>query len=112
VRAAGDIGLFKIVSEGGIASGVRRIEAVTGDGALAWVEADEERLLRLERIAAEEGKTISEVVRHLLDIGYEDWIKERRHRAVEELCAMEIEEMPEPEELSRQLASTYDVDLP
>jgi alanyl-tRNA synthetase len=47
VRAVGDIGLFKIVSEGGIASGVRRIEAVTGDRALEWVEADEDRLLRL-----------------------------------------------------------------
>ncbi len=47
VRAAGDIGLFKIVSEGGIASGVRRIEAITGAAALAWVEADEDRLLRL-----------------------------------------------------------------
>ena len=47
VKAVGDIGLFKIVSEGGIASGVRRIEAVTGAGALAWVEADEARLLRV-----------------------------------------------------------------
>jgi alanyl-tRNA synthetase len=47
VRSAGDIGLFKIVSEGGIASGVRRIEAVTGDRALAWVEAEEDRLMRV-----------------------------------------------------------------
>jgi len=41
VRRAGDIGLFKIVSEGGIASGVRRIEAVTGRGALEWVNRHE-----------------------------------------------------------------------
>jgi alanyl-tRNA synthetase len=47
VKAVGDIGLFKIVSEGGIAAGVRRIEAMTGDRALAWIEADEDRLLRL-----------------------------------------------------------------
>jgi alanyl-tRNA synthetase len=47
VKALGDIGLFKITVETGIASGVRRIEAVTGARALEWVEADEERLLRL-----------------------------------------------------------------
>jgi alanyl-tRNA synthetase len=47
VKASGDIGLFKITMETGIASGVRRIEAVTGARALEWIEADEERLLRL-----------------------------------------------------------------
>src|SRR5690606_4615495 len=41
VRRAGDIGLFKIVAESGIAAGVRRIEAVTGAGALAWVNRAE-----------------------------------------------------------------------
>jgi alanyl-tRNA synthetase len=41
VSRAGDIGLFKIVAEGGVASGVRRIEAVTGEGALAEVEASD-----------------------------------------------------------------------
>jgi len=38
VRRTGDIGLFKIVSEGGVAAGVRRVEAVTGDNALSWVQ--------------------------------------------------------------------------
>jgi alanyl-tRNA synthetase len=41
VGRSGDIGLFKIVSEGGIAAGVRRIEAVTGQGALDLVNANE-----------------------------------------------------------------------
>ncbi|HUQ51910.1 MAG TPA: alanine--tRNA ligase [Gammaproteobacteria bacterium] len=41
VARSGDIGLFKIVSEGGIAAGVRRIEAVTGQGALDVVSANE-----------------------------------------------------------------------
>lgn len=38
VLRTGDIGLFKVVSEGGVAAGVRRVEAITGDNALAWVQ--------------------------------------------------------------------------
>lgn len=38
VTRTGDIGLFKVLSEGGVAAGVRRIEAVTGANALAWVQ--------------------------------------------------------------------------
>jgi len=44
VERTGDIGIFKITHEGGIASGVRRIEAVTGQGALDWIEANERSL--------------------------------------------------------------------
>ncbi|MBK5943969.1 alanine--tRNA ligase [Halorhodospira sp. 9621] len=43
----GDIGLFKIVDETGVAGGVRRIEALTGERALGWVQEAEERLNRL-----------------------------------------------------------------
>ncbi|VFR47676.1 Alanyl-tRNA synthetase [plant metagenome] len=38
VVRTGDIGLFKIVAEGGVAAGVRRVEAITGDNALKWVQ--------------------------------------------------------------------------
>ncbi|MCU1278089.1 MAG: alanyl-tRNA synthetase, partial [bacterium] len=44
VRRAGDIGLFKITAEVGVAQGVRRIEAVTGGGALDWVRRIESEL--------------------------------------------------------------------
>jgi alanyl-tRNA synthetase len=47
VRRTGDIGCFKIIAEGGIAAGVRRIEALTGQGALDYVHETEARLKRI-----------------------------------------------------------------
>jgi alanyl-tRNA synthetase len=53
VRRAGDIGLFKILSEAGVAQGVRRIEAVTGAGALDYLRRLEDELMRAgERLKA------------------------------------------------------------
>ncbi len=46
VQRTGDIGLFKIVAEGGVAAGVRRVEAITGDNALAWVQQQNALLVR------------------------------------------------------------------
>ena len=50
VGRAGDIGLFKFIAETGIAAGIRRVEAVTGLGALALVEAEEAQLAELARL--------------------------------------------------------------
>jgi alanyl-tRNA synthetase len=50
VQRTGDIGVFKIVAEGGVAAGVRRVEAVTGDNALAYLQQLEHRL---DGVAAE-----------------------------------------------------------
>ena len=44
VHRSGDIGLFRIVGESGVASGVRRIEAVTGEGALEWTHREQDQL--------------------------------------------------------------------
>jgi alanyl-tRNA synthetase len=44
VRRTGDIGVFRIVSEGGVAAGIRRVEAVTGDNALAYIGETEKNL--------------------------------------------------------------------
>ncbi len=46
VARTGDIGLFKILSEGGVAAGVRRVEAITGDNAVKWVQQTNDTLLR------------------------------------------------------------------
>jgi alanyl-tRNA synthetase len=67
VTRAGDIGLLKITSEAGIAAGVRRIEAVTGDRALAWVRAGESALGRIAGMMRATREEAEDKVRHLLD---------------------------------------------
>ena len=60
VSRTGDIGLFKIISEGGIAAGVRRIEAITGLNALEWAQ-EQERLVK-DIIAETKAQTEKDVL--------------------------------------------------
>ena len=60
VSRTGDIGLFKIISEGGIAAGVRRIEAITGLNALKWAQ-EQERLIK-DIIAETKAQTEKDVL--------------------------------------------------
>ncbi len=52
VSATGDIGFFAIVAEGGVAAGVRRIEALTGAGAVGWAQHQRATLSSVDRGAA------------------------------------------------------------
>ena len=67
VSRTGDIGLFKIVGEAGVASGVRRIEAVTGAGALAWVADEERRLAEFSQLLSGSGDEAVEKLRQLFE---------------------------------------------
>lgn len=67
VSRTGDIGLFKLLAESGVASGVRRIEAVTGQGALDAVAADEQRLKAVAQLVRGTREDVAEKVEALLD---------------------------------------------
>ncbi len=79
VARTGDIGLFKITSEGGVSSGVRRIEAVTGQGALDHVDAEEARLAEAASLL---GGAASDVVDKIRQLG------ERQKKLERELEAL------------------------
>ncbi|ELY6275058.1 alanine--tRNA ligase [Cronobacter muytjensii] len=63
----GDIGLFRIVSESGTAAGVRRIEAVTGEGALSLVHAQNDRLNELSQLLKSDSQTLNDKVRAMVE---------------------------------------------
>ncbi|WP_150429314.1 alanine--tRNA ligase [Dechloromonas sp. CZR5] len=67
VGRTGDIGLFKIVSEAGVAAGVRRVEAITGNNALAYVQAQENRVQGISALLKTTPEDIAERVVGILD---------------------------------------------
>ena len=67
VERAGDIGFFKIVSEGGVASGVRRIEALTGEAALDYVEDSDEILKEVEALLRGSRDNLRDKVRDVVE---------------------------------------------
>jgi alanyl-tRNA synthetase len=67
VDRAGDIGLFKIVGETGVAAGVRRLEALTGQGALDWLEQRERALLSIAGLLKAAPDKAADKVHQLLE---------------------------------------------
>lgn len=63
----GDIGLFRIISESGTAAGVRRIEAVTGEDAIATVHADSDRLSEVAHLLKGDSNNLADKVRSVLE---------------------------------------------
>ena len=67
VQAAGDIGLFKIISEGGIAAGVRRIEALTGDNAIRTIHEQEQTIRSIADLLKSEPSKVESRIQKLLE---------------------------------------------
>ncbi|ENK8840040.1 alanine--tRNA ligase [Salmonella enterica] len=63
----GDIGLFRIISESGTAAGIRRIEAVTGEGAMATVHAQSDRLNYIAHLLKGDSQNLGDKVRAVLE---------------------------------------------
>src|SRR6185437_3540047 len=67
VRRTGDIGLFKIVAESGVAAGVRRVEAITGEGALAYIQQQESQLQHVAEAVKVQPREAAARITQILD---------------------------------------------
>ena len=72
------------------------------------VRLNSEQRRRLEELAQENGVPISEVVRRLIDGAYEDVVRARRKQAIERLIGLNVEDPPDPANLSRELEAAHD----
>ncbi len=67
VKRTGDIGLFKITAEGGVAAGVRRIEAVAGEGALHYIGETEKSLVQIATLLKADSSTVQAKTQQLIE---------------------------------------------
>jgi alanyl-tRNA synthetase len=67
VARTGDIGFFKITSQGGVAAGVRRVEATTGEAALAWVQQQEATLAEAAQALKAQPQELRQKIAQVLD---------------------------------------------
>jgi hypothetical protein len=76
------------------------------------IRLDEERRKKLGYLAERRGSPASDAIRDLIDRAYEEEMLEYRLELVRQIGEANIEDVPNPEELSRQLAEAYDPGLP
>ncbi len=67
VKRCGDIGLFKIISEGGVAAGIRRIEAVTGNGAVEFIQRQQQTLMEAAGALKAQPQEVTQKIAQVLD---------------------------------------------
>jgi len=67
VKRTGDVGFFKIVAESGVAAGIRRVEAVTGEGALAFVQSQEAALAQAAQALKTQPQELNAKIAQMLD---------------------------------------------
>lgn len=72
------------------------------------IRLDGDRRRKLSEVAAEYKTVVSEVVRIMIDQAYEELVQERRRQAARALAAMAVEDVPDEEELSRQLSEAHE----
>ncbi len=67
VVRTGDIGFFKIMSESGVAAGIRRVEATTGEGALVWVQRQEEALMQAAAVLKAPAQEVTQKIGQIVE---------------------------------------------
>lgn len=75
------------------------------------IRLDTERRRKLDELARSHHVSVSDLIRTLLDHEYEEWLRAERVRAAQEMAALSIEDVPEPDLLGQQLSEAYEPPL-